>query len=112
MSEVPRRAAQAQLDAYNAHDVDAFIACYAEDVVIRDLATGEISMKGRDAMRTSYGEMFERFPEVHAEVVSRSVVGSFVFDHEVVSGRNRPLRVMAVYEVDADGLIAQVWFAR
>ncbi len=112
MTETARRAAQRQLDAYNAHDVDAFVACYAEDVVIRDLRSGEVTGEGRDQMRTSYGAMFERFPEVHAAVTTRTVVGNFVFDHEFVTGRGDPLLVMAIYDVGDDGLISGVWFAR
>lgn len=112
MTELARKAAQNQLDAYNAHDIDAFVACYAEDVVIRDLQTGDVTGEGRAQMRTDYAAMFERFPEVHAAVTTRTVVGNFVFDHEYVTGRGEPLLVMAIYEVADDGLILQVWFAR
>ena len=112
MSERPRIAAQVQLDAYNAHDIEAFVACYADDVVIRDLKTGAVTGQGRAQMRESYATMFERFPNVHASVSTCTVVGNFVFDHEYVTGRDEPLLVMAIYEVDDVGLIAQVWFTR
>jgi hypothetical protein len=42
---------QAQVDAYNAHDIDAFVAAYAEDVVITD-ATGRAIMQGTEAGRS------------------------------------------------------------
>lgn len=112
MTELVRTAAQNQLDAYNAHDVEAFVACYRPDVAIRDLKTGQLTGQGRDQMRKDYGAMFERFPNVHAEVVTRTIVNDLVFDHEVVTGRAEPIRVMAIYQVDDDGLIAAVWFGR
>ncbi len=108
-----RRAAQRQLDAYNAHDIDAFVACYHPDVEAFDLKTGEQQLCGRAQMHATYGEMFERAPEVHASVTSRSVVGNMAFDQELVTGRGTDvLRVMAIYEVDEDELITRVWFVR
>lgn len=112
IARIARQAAQNQLDAYNAHDIEAFVACYAEDVVIRDLKTNEVTGEGRGQMRTGYGAMFERFPKVHASVTTRTVVRSFVFDHEYVTGRGEAIIVMAIYEVGDDGLITRVWFAR
>lgn len=112
MVEIARRAAQAQLDAYNAQDIDAFVACYTEGVEVFDLKTGERSGQGREWMRAAYAEMFARYPDCRAQVTTRSVVGNVVFDHELVTGRGEPLIVMAIYEVDPDGLIARVWFVR
>lgn len=111
--ERARRAAQRQLDAYNAHDIDAFVACYHEDVEIFDLKTGALQMKGREDMRTSYGAMFERSPQVYASVTNRTIVGNMSFDYEVVRGRGDDIiQVMAMYEVDEDELIRRVWFVR
>jgi hypothetical protein len=36
-----------QVAAYNTHDVERFVACYAEDVVIED-GHGQVSVRGRD----------------------------------------------------------------
>ncbi len=112
MSETARTAAQSQLDAYNAHDINAFVACYAQDVEVRNLKTNELLSEGREAMRKGYGEMFEAYPDVHAHVTSRTVLNDMVFDHEYVTGRGEPIIVMAVYQVGEDGLIQKVWFAR
>jgi hypothetical protein len=81
---------QAQLDAYNAHDVAAFAACYAADVKIFD-ATGALVMEGTDALRARYGELFAASPNLHAEVTQRTRIGApeawYVVDTEHVSGR-------------------------
>jgi hypothetical protein len=84
---------QAQLDAYNAHDVEAFAACYAADVKIFD-ATGTLVMEGLDALRARYGALFAASPQLHAEVTQRTRIGTaaawYAVDTERVSGRQEP----------------------
>jgi len=109
--DLTRDAAQRQLDAYNAHDIDAFAACYTEDVQVYDLKTNELRTSGRDALYKDYAALFERFPAVNATVTSRSIVGDVAFDREVVTGFGEaPVHAMAIYEVEPSGLIAKVWF--
>ena len=106
-----RQAAQRQLDAYNAGDLDAFVACYHEDVELCMLTTGEVRGRGRARLREDYSALFARCPELHATLTSRSVVGNVAFDREVVTGlRDAPVHAMAIYEVDEAGLIRRVWF--
>ena len=104
--------AQRQLDAYNAHDLEGFVACYAEDVVVRRLVDNAERLRGRDALRAAYAPMFAE-GRVHATVVQRVVVGPVAVDEEEVSGHpaGEGLRVIAQYEVRG-GLITQVWFVR
>jgi len=108
----PADLAQAQLDAYNAHDLEAFLACYAEAVEVRDFPSGELRLAGRAAMRARYGPLFER-PGLHAELVDRIALGAAVIDQESVRVlRDQTLvSAVAVYEV-ADELIQRVWFIR
>ncbi len=113
-NEIERRtraSAQAQLDAYNARDVDAFVACFAPDVELFDLQTGASRGQGRANMRRDYGALFDRATSLCARVTNRSVVGNVAFDREVVTGlRDAPVHAMAIYEVGDDGLISRVWF--
>lgn len=104
--------AQRQLDAYNAHDLEAFVACFAEDVVVRRLVDGEVLLRGRDGLRRAYGPMFEA-RTVHARLVARMTLGPIAIDEEDVTGHpsGGSLRAIAHYEV-RDGLIRQVWFVR
>lgn len=104
-------AAQAQLDAYNARDIDRFVACYSADVTVRDLITGEIRMQGRQQMRETYGKQFVDAPNQRAHVYNRQVAGDVVFDTEYVDGNpsGRTTHVTAIYHV-VDGVIEQVWF--
>ena len=105
--------AQRQLDAYNARDIEAFVACYAEDVRIWDLHTQTLRMQGRQALRERYGPMFLAHPDLHAELVGRLAIGSTAVDQERVTGlvEGGVVHAIATYEV-RDGLIRQVRFAR
>jgi hypothetical protein len=105
-------AVERQVRAYNAHDLDAFIDCYADGVVVED-ADGGAVMKGREEMRQQYGKVFAAMPNLHAEIVQRIRVGSYVVDEERVSGRpDGRLRAVAIYRLDGQGLIDRVRFMR
>lgn len=107
------QAAQAQLDAYNARDIDAFVACYTQDVQIFDLKTNALLGQGADQLRQDYDALFKGYPELHAALTHRSVIGNMAFDHEHVTGRGaKAIEAMAIYEVNDEGLIARVWFVR
>ena len=106
-------AAQAQLDAYNAHDIDAFLAVYADTVAAYNFP-GELLGRGKLGMHQAYAPMFERLPDLHAEVTERIVLGRYAIDRERVTGLpdGETAEVVAIYEVNADGKIARVWFMR
>ncbi len=105
--------AQRQLDAYNAGDIDAFVACYAADVEVFDLHSGERRMHGTEQLRARYGALFEANPDQHAELLGRIVQGATAVDHERVTGRasGGVVFAVAIYQVE-DELIRRVWFAR
>jgi hypothetical protein len=99
-----------QVEAYNAGDVDAFAACYAEDLEIVDAAGIELT-RGRAQLVEQYGQWFASNPELHAEIVSRIEIGAFVIDAERVSGTPEgDMQAVAIYRVDEAGLIDRVQF--
>ena len=107
----PASVAQAQLDAYNARDLERFLSVYHPEVIIARHPSGKITAKGREAMRPRYGKLFASSPELHCRLLKRTVHGRFVVDHELVTGvKARPyIHAVAIYQVD-DGLITRAWF--
>jgi hypothetical protein len=103
---------QAQLDAYNARDIEAFVACYADDVEVRDLDTGDLRMQGIAAFREAYAAQFMRWPGQRASIAAREVVGDYVMDIEHVRGvpERDDARLMALFRV-REGRIDRVWFS-
>lgn len=109
ISHSPEALAQRQLNAYNARNLEAFLACYHEDVQIFRFPE-ELLSEGKDVMAASYGPMFENTPSLHCELVSRTVIGDKVIDEESVDfGETEKLHAIAIYEFQ-DGLIKRVTF--
>jgi uncharacterized protein (TIGR02246 family) len=101
----------AQLAAYNAQDLDAFCACFADECVIADL-NGAVTQSGIGAVRERYAALFALHPENTARVVSRVSVGDVVVDHEEVSRTpGQSFQAIAIYTVK-HGRIARVDFVR
>ncbi|WP_262693510.1 nuclear transport factor 2 family protein [Kordiimonas aquimaris] len=108
----PREIADRQLVAYNAHDIDAFMALIAEGAVLADLSTGEVSVKGHNNIRDFYCARFGDNPDLHCEVHNRMDLGDFAIDYETVTGLpGGAVDIIAIYEVK-NGLIQSIKFAR
>lgn len=108
----PQAVVQRQLDAYNEKDLDAWAATYAPQASQYELPA-KLLASGLDALRARMALRFAE-PNLHARLVSRTVMGSMVVDHEVVT-RTFPegpgsVELLAVYEVRA-GLIVSASFA-
>ena len=108
----PLAVVQAQLDAFNARDIDALMRAYAPDAEQFALH-GERLAHGHDQIRPRYIARFTE-PDLHARLLSRLVMGNFVTDLELIT-RNFPegvgtLEMLCVYEV-VDGRIQRASFA-
>ncbi len=107
----PEAVIQQQLDAYNARDIDAFMACWADDALYYEhpdtlLASGKSEIRERHIARF-------KEPSLFGERIKRMMVGNLVVDQEVVT-RNFPqgrgkMDVIAIYEVE-QGKITKAWF--
>ena len=106
----PEETVQRQLDAYNAHDLDRFAACFSEDVRICRMPADAPVIVGNAALRAFYAEHRFSIPGLRAELLNRISLGNTVADHERIHGLGeQPSEVMAVYRI-SDGLIATVHF--
>ena len=108
----PADVVQAQLEAYNAQDLDAFLKTYAEDCVIADL-NGAPTQSGAAQIRARYAKTFADFPKNRAWVEHRMALGDVVIDHE--KGERSPegpfFEALVVYTVK-NGRIARVDFVK
>jgi catechol 2,3-dioxygenase-like lactoylglutathione lyase family enzyme len=107
----PEAVVQTQLEAYNARDLDAWLATYASDARQFD-AAGTVLAAGHEAIRARAAARFAE-PNLHAELIRRTVIGNVVIDHESVT-RNFPdgpgrIEMMCTYTV-FDGLIRSASF--
>jgi hypothetical protein len=100
---------QEQLEAYNARDIDRFVATYSDQVRIFRMPATDPAISGKAQLTEVYVKRFSS-PSLHADILARMVLGNKVIDHERVRGiREVPVEAVAVYEVES-GLIQTVWF--
>jgi uncharacterized protein (TIGR02246 family) len=104
--------AQAQLDAYNAQDLEKYMTYFTEDCVVSGL-NGTPTETSRNAIKARYAKAFAQFPQNKAELKNRIAVGNTVVDHELVirAPGGEQFEIIAIYTF-RDGLIARVDFAK
>jgi hypothetical protein len=103
---------QRQLDAYNKQDITAFADVFASDVALyNNLGDSVPSIVGRQALIERYSQLFKRYPNNKCTLIGRMLQGDVVIDHEWITGRESPLKIIAIYEVK-EGLIKRCWFIR
>ncbi len=107
----PATVVQRQLDAYNARDLAALRAIYADQVQVFEHPATPIATSAEQLC----GNLAVRFqePNLHAELLSRIVCDQLVIDHERVT-RTFPegtgyLEMVAMYEVEQDRIV-RAWF--
>ncbi len=99
---------QQQLNAYNAHDLDAFLEPYADEVELYEFPAKLLS-KGKEQMRKDY-VFITQTPKLYCRLQNRVVQGNMVIDHEEVwFGGAKPVYAVAIYIIEK-GKIAKVYF--
>ncbi len=95
------------LTALNAHDLEAFVACYDPEATIED-GNDRVLAHGHLEIRNRYGPMFETYPALHVESLGRWKAGSFVVQEERVAGRSTESdHHIAVYQLDNELIVRE-----
>jgi hypothetical protein len=82
-NEAPEQIVQRQVNAYNHHDATVFAQTYGADgVVMRP--SGYV--RTREAIEATYATLFAANPNVHVEILNRTVKGNVVVDKESITG--------------------------
>ena len=101
---------QQQLNAYNAHDLEAFLVPFAENVEIYS-TSGKLMMKGKEEMRKEY-QFITKTPHLYCRLINRIVSGNTVIDHEEIWTKPDPVNLhygVAIYVIEK-GKISRVYF--
>jgi hypothetical protein len=106
----PESVVQRQLDAFNARDIAALLAVYADDAQLFE-HPAKLVARGSAELRQRFTQRFQE-PNLHAALLHRIVAGSMVVDHEKVT-RTFPegagqIELVMIYEVK-EGRIAKAW---
>ena len=110
--DTPEQLVQRQLNAYNAGNIDAFLAPYSEDLELYTFPD-TLNDKGKETIRSRYEDLFEKYPKLHCELIKRIVKGNTVIDHEriTLTEKSTPYDAIAVYKIK-NGKIEKVYFVR
>lgn len=95
------------LEAYNARDIDGFMALFDDNIEMYNFHEEKIRAKGIDDVRTLYKSFFDASPELHSKILKRIVLGNTVIDHEYITGargKKEAYELVFIYEVK-DGKI-------
>ncbi|WP_164851400.1 nuclear transport factor 2 family protein [Larkinella soli] len=108
----PEELVQRQIDAWNRHNADDFVAPYSDstslylfpDKLIRQFTS-------KQELRDYYGHFFENNPNLHCEVAGQLVSGNTVILLEKVTGRadGRNIESIVTYKI-VNNQIARVYF--
>ncbi|MEP3209564.1 MAG: nuclear transport factor 2 family protein [Maribacter sp.] len=95
---------QKQVDSYNAGDLDAFVNCYSENVLVTNFPADTLYV-GREKMRRNYSGLSPDNKVYEVEVVNRITIGNKVIDQEKVTknGVFQQFQV-ALYEVENNAI--------
>ncbi|HAA17095.1 MAG TPA: steroid delta-isomerase [Cytophagales bacterium] len=109
----PATIVQLQLDAYNHRDIEAFMALFSEDCRILEFPGEKVLAEGFEATQALYQGLFESSPNLHSELVTRTVLGTKVIDHERITGRagTDVVELAVIFEV-IDGKITSAMVVR
>jgi len=95
-----------QVQAYNDRDLEAFLACYAGEVIIRD-GSGRVHLRGHGQLRDTYGQQFGSVA-IRLQVAERLEGGRWIVQNERLSTPDGVVQTLVAYELDAVGLIRTV----
>jgi hypothetical protein len=108
----PSAVVDAQFAYYNAHNVEAFASCYAENVEMVYLDGSHSVIRGRTEILERFAFLRAMPKEMGVQILQRTIIGPTVIDKEHVvglpAGKTAP-DLAAIYEV-RDGQIVKVWF--
>lgn len=91
--------------AMNAHDVDAFVACFAPDYDSVQPAHPDRAFTGNEQVRTNWTEVFAGVPDFRAELVAAAAEGDALWTEWRWTGTGLDMAGVAIFGI-RDDLIA------
>ena len=101
--------AEAMIAAYNAQDVDSYVAYMTDDASEANYR-GAVVREGKEGTRTGLADAFAKWPQNKAEIREKQVIGNYVLFREYVtrgpatdgSPLVEPFEVIAVYSFEGE----------
>jgi imidazolonepropionase-like amidohydrolase len=108
VKETPVALVQRQLNAYNGHNLEAFLEPYDENVQVFTFPD-TLLMHGKEQMRKAY-QFITLLPELHCEIQKRIIRDNVIIDYEKITGaKKHPIEAIAIYIIEKNK-IRKVYF--
>ena len=98
-----------RMQAYNNHDLEAFLKTYSEEIEIFTYPDKSLG-KGKKHIKNLFEPMFKE-GSISVEIHHQIAKDGYVINHETVMSGNNETEYVSIYEV-RDGLITSVRFVR
>lgn len=98
--DAAERVFRRQVDAFNSHDLEAFLACYADDAVV--LSSRGAPILGGEALRAAYVHRFDD-AALRCDIESvEHLADGWLRAHEIVTSSAGEVRVFALFQIVGD----------
>lgn len=106
--ESPDVVIQRQVESFNDGNLEAFVSCYSEDVLVQNFPS-DTSYVGRKKMTENYRRFLANNPNTRVKVTKRIIIGNKVIDAETATVSGKTHKQAAIYEVN-NGSISSMTF--
>lgn len=98
----PKQIVQKSMESYNNRNITAFMSVMDPNVTFHNFSNGTLTMQGAAACRDFYSALFAASPKLNSTILTRTVFGNKIIDHEYITGRNgsaEAIELVLIYEV-------------
>ena len=99
----PEQVVQKSMESYNSRNIEEFMTVMDTNVTFYNFSDGNITMQGAAACMEFYSALFDASPKLNSTVLTRTVFGNKIIDHEYIVGRNgskEAIELVLIYEVE------------
>jgi hypothetical protein len=104
----PEQVVQKSMESYNSRNIVAFMSVMDSNVTFHNFSDGNITMQGAAACMEFYSALFDASPKLNSTVLTRTVFGNKIIDHEYIVGRNgskEAIELVLIYEVENEKIV-------
>ena len=104
----PEQVVQKSMESYNNRNIKEFMAVMDSNVTFHNFSDGKLTMKGAAESKDVYSALFDASPNLHSKILTRTVFGNKIIDHEYITGRNgsdEAIELVLIYEVENEKIV-------
>lgn len=103
------------VQALNAHDLEAMVACFADDYVNHTPAHPARGFVGREQVRSNWAQIFAGVTDAHASLTRTAVDGETVWSEWQLTGTRADsteflMRGVVIFQIPGDAIAAATFY--